>query len=844
MKILYIKLVNFVGIKAAMGLNEISFSFEKCNKPIIQLYGKNRCGKTVLIQQLHPFSSINLNGDERNDLSLIIPGEDGSKEIIYEHNGKVYQIKHTYRATSKNHTVSSSIMCDNEELNQSGGVNTFNQVIENLFGINKFTFQLICNGTQLTSFGNMNASQRKVLLNKALGVDIYDKIHKLATDDYRYTNKIIASLSNTQEYLLKTYGSYESLLNQLNHHKQLVSELSEKQQMIRSNMDMISGKLQTLRSQNPMQELLEIQRKCTSYADAVSIFGGSIDVKLYDKLVNEQISLNQQLSEMKSRYQIIIHDIDDLYSKRQEIESSIISQKRALDDLHNMESMYDNILNNINSINIIETVESPSSSLRTMLTLGQAINSLCMEIVSSLSDNHLRLFVDMIKNDIDISAFLIQEGSILMDSEKEKTVMSRLQSMIFSVHGEEPEKCDDDNCLYKKTYFTLKEYFKSYQNVDSTKFTQYDIEQIDSAYRNLLSIKRMLIVDIPDEVKQLFVVNNILDNLVARRHGVDIDRIKFLMEESAKMELRLQYVKQLNDIKASIERMRSVIPTSISDDKSSIIQGNIEKMESEKQSIIQEINNIQKQIDDNDSKRVLLSDIKNIDISSLKKRQDQLEKIIETINKSDQEFDSLTNQYHIITTQLQQCQQELDVLDKANSQYMKTVSEIDMHSSNDEMYRIIAEATSSTKGKPVITIRNTVNRALTLTNQLLHVMYDDEIQLLKPIINETEFTLPFRCGINHSPDIRYGSQSENTLLSLAISLSLASSVTTYNCYLIDEIDAYLDQAAKNGFVLMLQEMMIRLNSEQIFIISHSVCADQYPDYVHTVDISKRIEELR
>ena len=250
MRILYIRLVNFVGVKAAMGLDEISFSFKDIDKPIVQLYGKNRCGKTVLIQQLNPFSSINLNGDERNDLSLIIPGTDGLKEIVYEVHDKVYHITHTYRATSKNHTVSSSIKCDNEELNPSGGVNTFNQVIETLFGINRFTFQLICNGTQLTSFGNMNASQRKTLLNKALGVDIYDKIHKLATDDYRYTNKIIASLANTQEYLLKTYGSYDSLCQQLKHQKELVESLSEQQQTIRSSMDRISGQLQTLRSQN------------------------------------------------------------------------------------------------------------------------------------------------------------------------------------------------------------------------------------------------------------------------------------------------------------------------------------------------------------------------------------------------------------------------------------------------------------------------------------------------------------------------------------------------------------------------------------------------------------------
>ena len=68
MKIVYIKLVNFIGVNAAMGLTEIEESFDKIDKPIIQIYGRNRCGKTVLIQQLHPFSSINLNGDERSDL--------------------------------------------------------------------------------------------------------------------------------------------------------------------------------------------------------------------------------------------------------------------------------------------------------------------------------------------------------------------------------------------------------------------------------------------------------------------------------------------------------------------------------------------------------------------------------------------------------------------------------------------------------------------------------------------------------------------------------------------------------------------------------------------------------
>ena len=165
MKIVYIKLINFIGVNAAMGVREVEFSFDKVDKPIIQIYGKNRCGKTVLIQQLHPFSSINMNGDERSDLPLIIPNETGIKNIVYEMNGDVYNITHTYTPTRTSHSISSSLLKNGEELNPSGGVTIFNSLIEKILGINKYIFQFILNGTQLTSFGNMSTVQRKTLLN-------------------------------------------------------------------------------------------------------------------------------------------------------------------------------------------------------------------------------------------------------------------------------------------------------------------------------------------------------------------------------------------------------------------------------------------------------------------------------------------------------------------------------------------------------------------------------------------------------------------------------------------------------------------------------------------------------
>ena len=127
-----------------------------------------------------------------------------------------------------------------------------------------------------------------------------------------------------------------------------------------------------------------------------------------------------------------------------------------------------------------------------------------------------------------------------------------------------------------------------------------------------------------------------------------------------------------------------------------------------------------------------------------------------------------------------------------------------------------------------------------LTNRLLDVMYDKEIQMLKPVIDETSFTLPFRSGSNISSDIRYGSQSESTLLSLALSLSLASSLTAYNVPLIDEMDAALDAEMRDSFLMMLQEIMSVLKMEQMFIISHSTQPGAYDHAVHVIDITEEI----
>ena len=840
MKIIYIKLINFIGVHAAMGLKEVEFSFDNIDKPIIQIYGKNRCGKTVLIQQLHPFSSINLNGDERSDLSLILPQEVGIKNIVYEVDGDVYNITHTYQPTRNGHSISSSILHNGNELNPSGGVTIFNNLIEKILGINKYVFQFIINGTQLTSFGNMSTTQRKNLLNKAMGIDIYDKIHKLATDDYRYTNKLITSLNNTKEFILTTYGSYENLCTMLNQKQEEVNLLTQNIDMTKSRMDQLSGEISIIRNQNIHQELIEVNNQMAAYKNVIDELG-SYDTDMYDKLVEEQISLNSSLSTLKNERLMLIKDKDILYSKKNDIENTIINSQRAANDYNNMISMKNELIQKLENIVIETHVNGSSVYYKSMISLGQVINDTCTEIIACLNEKHLKMFSEMIERGIDISAFLIQEGSILMDSEKERSTVSRFRSMINSIEGEYPDnECPFGNCIYLKTHKMLDTYFKSYQSTTDSQFTQYDLEQIDHANKNVQTIKRLINTEIPVELKDIFSIEHIMKNIANNKIGIDIKYVTYLMEEAAKIEQRSQYVSQLSDIEKTIENMKKLLlPTDNMDDTISSINNQISELNQRDITINDEINKLSNLLDINDKHRLMLSQVKHINIDELTKRHVKLSKLSEKLQSAEQEYNTLIANYNVMTNRLSLLTNELKTISDAYNQYNNTVVEIDRHDTLNGRYKVIAEATSSTKGKPVIAIRDTVEDALFLTNRLLDIMYDGEIELLTPTIDETSFTLPFRCGSHTSNDIRYGSQSESTLLSLALELALSASLTKYNVPLVDEIDAYLDSFMHDSFLMMLQETMATLKMEQMFLISHSITPGQYDHIVHTIDLSQK-----
>ena len=598
--------------------------------------------------------------------------------------------------------------------------------------------------------------------------------------------------------------------------------------------------MNAITNQRPEEELIGINNQLNTYSRVVEVMG-SYDPDMYDRLVQEQITLNNNLSTKKNERLMLRKDVDILYSKKNDIQNTLLQNKRTADDFNNMVSMRDELVKKIELIDIETSTSCQSSYYRGMIQPAQAINDICTEIVSCLNENHLKMFTDMVINGIDIAAFLMQEGSVLMDSEKEKSAVSRVRRMIESVEGDYMDKeCPYQNCIYRKSHKMLDTYFKSYQSTTSSQFTQYDLEQIDHANKNVLTIKRLLNVETSIELKDIFNLEHIMLNLQNKQYGIDVSYIKYLMEEAAKGEQKIQFVSQLADIDKSIENMKKlIIPTDDADGAISTIDAQIRELNNHDLELTQEIDRCEADLDNNDKQRVLLSQVKHINVSELNNRRIKLESLVSKLNDERNEYNGLQTQYNELKIRINEVSMALKSVTDAYNQYVSTVAEIDKHDSVNGRYKVIAEATSSTKGKPVLAIRDIVENGLSLTNRLLDIMYDGEIELLEPVIDETSFTLPFRCGSHTSSDIRYGSQSESTLLSLALEMALSASLSQYNVCLIDEVDAYLDPVMHSSYLMMLQETMATLKMEQLFLISHSVQPGQYDHIVETIDLSKK-----
>lgn len=107
-------------------------------------------------------------------------------------------------------------------------------------------------------------------------------------------------------------------------------------------------------------------------------------------------------------------------------------------------------------------------------------------------------------------------------------------------------------------------------------------------------------------------------------------------------------------------------------------------------------------------------------------------------------------------------------------------------------------------------------------NQLLLNTFDGKLYLKEFIITDKEFVIPYVYNGTEGNDISYASSSQQSTISMALSLAIISKmIDKYGVLGVDEADRTLSPENKAVFVEILMEQIKMIGIRQTFIITHS-----------------------
>jgi DNA repair exonuclease SbcCD ATPase subunit len=176
-----------------------------------------------------------------------------------------------------------------------------------------------------------------------------------------------------------------------------------------------------------------------------------------------------------------------------------------------------------------------------------------------------------------------------------------------------------------------------------------------------------------------------------------------------------------------------------------------------------------------------------------------------------------------ITDQINLARDSARQLENKINEYRRLTEEGTKLSKRLDDLNIILESVSTKKGIPVIYMKQYLGKIQKLSNDLLSIIYEDELRLSKFKVTQDTFEVPYVKNGMKVVDVKYASQSEIALITMALSFALANRASgKYNILLLDEIDAGLDETNRNAFLKMLHKQMETLKCEQVFIISHNL----------------------
>lgn len=852
MKILYLKLTNFINIVTAFNTETIEIDFSKSNNNVVLLTGPNGSGKTSILSCLHPFPT-NGNMDVRSDNPIIVPRENGYKEIHISDGDDLYVIQHFYTRNGDKHIIKSYIQKNGVELNENGNVTSFKEIVEKELGLEQDYMKLTRLGSNVTNFIDMKRQERKNFTGKIISeADIYLSYHKKIMAD---KNKVNIQINHTSDLIRRLQvddlGELKKAQKSLQHQ---IEDLTAKIEKANSELSVLQYQLNDCgdipamreRIQKKEKELKHIQKALARASEikiSISTLKSMIEeakiaiLKAKSSLDTNVITRTGILNQLDS----IAHEIDSI---RREI-SRIEDDQNVKDMEANIELLRETIRRRAKESGISGYVRPCSKA--EMEDLIKMLDK-CMDILLStyeLGKGPIQKAVSFFHTKTDIEKYTREN--------REKIKRNKMQSLCEQVYAEiskdigllGPDCKNPSGCRVYDFYQRIYEY--ATQAPDKVIEDETFLAYTKMAYNNIQTVLKYLrdyhdiFEKMPECIKDQFLMSTVLTHICNMEWIYDKDIIFHELGLITDDELQDADLEELSRQKAMLAQYKKA------NSNIEYFQNKLEELINSRTTLMGQLDEVKETINslnrEIEEKEASVSDYEDMVVAM--EHEDEVETEFNDLKSKLTLASQLSLQIREKTSILNDLQFRKNKMSKTHQDnefrienYKRYKKDLDELSSKFTDLEYLARALSSREGIPLIFIQAYLKDIKDIANQLLDVVYDGDLHLEDFEITADEFGIPYSTKGTTVKDVIYASQGERSFISLALSFALTyKSISKYNIMLLDEIDATLDISNREKFLHVLEMQIDMIHAEQVFVISHNDMFNAYP--VDIVDTRNR-----
>lgn len=871
-KISKITFENFARIKSGVGRNTLTLNLDKFNNAVTLFVGGNGTGKSAILRSLHPFAYNSNSGDTNSNAELICAGCNGKKIIDITFKDCVYHIEHHYLRQKKDNSLSvkSYISLNGHELNDSGTVTTFKQIVKNHLGLDETFLTMLSLGDSIKGFVEYKSSDRKKYASKIFSeLHVYDDYYKTITNEVRSLKSIMSNIS----FKLNKYSGIDiddlnsaiiQLSSKIDHLKDTLRTTNIQIGQIRANIDNNSEFIQNYEEiRDRYLANIDIRKNTRSLISSqyASENVNSIKSKLSD-VFNHITDLERRINESTTLVKSNLDQIDMTKMNLTQVETTLsgISSNDTIDDLlslkENIQSNIDKISYIISSDNIPNIERFTPDELISLQTILTQLSTKCYDLLLINPDKQfiINLYSEYLKDRSVVSKFNDNYNSIANSIENYNMFYQTKLVLDRKIHYD----CKDKNCPYKQFY-------TDYINMVATSMSNNQRE-LDIKYEKLNKLKSNIqLLNIFDDIVDCLKTNDITEDRIPRsifdiqkciERGLTdpdgfmhndkeliryIDMLENMKELStlitrlAEVNTNIEYLSSNITIKNNLNSLVSQYNNTITDlsSRNNDITSSIDKLKSELNSLYSERDDIVNTIDNFHKINELTISIDN-DKSTL----DSMHNKKDEIDKLKTKLQSLYELSTSIANEIKSHEADKDIKTNVLIDIRSLLKEEESIRQDYDVAIDIQEAVSPIKGIPTEFIENYIRgKIIPSINELLYSIYGNRLQILadKVIVNSDQFTIPYRTRNDIVNDISNASDGERAMISLAFSLTLTKLLMIadndeihYNIMLLDEMDRALDITGRSRYIELIEYYISTIKANQIFISSHNNMFDNYP----------------